>query len=128
MQETFPENVVADAGYGSEENYGYLDEMEIGKYVKYNWFDREQKSSFRRDKFNVGNLPYDGENKFLHMSGREKTCTCGNRESRYRNRLQDNRKNVRVRKLYRMQVQKEMPQVEKQPADSNPARSGDFQR
>lgn len=59
--EILPENVVADAGYGSEENYEYLDEVGIGKYVKYNWFDREQKKSFHKDKFNIGNLPYDKE-------------------------------------------------------------------
>jgi transposase len=29
--EMLPENVIADAGYGSEENYEYLDELEIGK-------------------------------------------------------------------------------------------------
>jgi transposase len=59
MLEVLPENVVADAGYGSEENHEYLDELDIGIYVKYNWFDREQKKSFRKDKFNVSNLSYD---------------------------------------------------------------------
>ena len=34
-----PENIIADAGYGSHENYSYLKEKELGTYVKYNtWF------------------------------------------------------------------------------------------
>jgi hypothetical protein len=38
-----PEKVVADAGYGSEENYTYLEEHQIEAYVKYGTFDREQR-------------------------------------------------------------------------------------
>ena len=33
-----PQNVVADAGYGSEENYAYLEQHGVGNYVKYNTF------------------------------------------------------------------------------------------
>lgn len=62
--ERLPENVVADAGYGSEENYECLDELGIGKYVKYNYFDRERKRSFKKDRFNISNLVYDKENDF----------------------------------------------------------------
>lgn len=54
-----PENLVADAGYGSEENYDYLDEKGIGKYVKYNYFYQEQKKLFKKKIFHVFNLPYD---------------------------------------------------------------------
>jgi len=35
--------VVADAGYGSEENYEMLESKEITAYVKYNYFHKEQK-------------------------------------------------------------------------------------
>ncbi|MDP2735095.1 MAG: IS1182 family transposase, partial [bacterium] len=38
-----PEKVVADAGYGSEENYAYLDGQGIEAYIKYNTFHLEQK-------------------------------------------------------------------------------------
>jgi transposase len=57
-----PGNLVADAGYGSEENYRYLDENCIGKYVKYNYFGAEQKRSFKKRIFDVANLPYDKSN------------------------------------------------------------------
>lgn len=36
-----PESLTADAGYGSEENYGYLEEKGITPFVKYNYFDKE---------------------------------------------------------------------------------------
>ncbi len=37
-----PEELIADAGYGSEENYEYLDRNNITAFVKYNYFDRER--------------------------------------------------------------------------------------
>lgn len=39
-----PEVVVADAGYGSEENYQYMEDRKIEGYVKYNYFDKDQKN------------------------------------------------------------------------------------
>lgn len=40
-----PNKIIADAGYGSLENYEYLAKEEIEAYVKYNYFDREQKKT-----------------------------------------------------------------------------------
>jgi transposase len=37
-----PEVIVADAGYGSEENYQFLEKNKIEGYVKHNYFDRSQ--------------------------------------------------------------------------------------
>lgn len=37
-----PEQLTADAGYGSEENYELLEQNSIETYVKYNTFDKEQ--------------------------------------------------------------------------------------
>ena len=42
-----PELVVADAGYGSEENYEYLKSNHIEAFVKYNQFDREQNETIQ---------------------------------------------------------------------------------
>jgi transposase len=53
-----PEVLTADAGYGSEENYGYLEEKGITPYVKYNYFDREQKQK-KVDGFHADDLGYD---------------------------------------------------------------------
>ncbi len=56
-----PENVTADAGYGSEENYEYLEKENINAYVKYNSFHLEQKDKFKKDLYRVENLKYDKE-------------------------------------------------------------------
>lgn len=42
-----PNNVTADAGYGSEQNYQWLEDKRITAYVKHNYFDREQKESLK---------------------------------------------------------------------------------
>lgn len=54
-----PERVIADAGYGSEENYEYLAGEGIEGLVKYNKFDREQKKSFKKKDFEPANWSYD---------------------------------------------------------------------
>lgn len=39
-----PKEIVADAGYGSEENYNLLQSKKIKPYIKYNYFRKDQKS------------------------------------------------------------------------------------
>lgn len=39
-----PEELVADAGYGSQENYTMLEDQGIRAYVKYNYFDKDTKT------------------------------------------------------------------------------------
>jgi hypothetical protein len=56
-----PEKVIADAGYGGEENYEILKSKEIDGYVKYNNFHYEQKTRFKKQIFRVENFGYDGE-------------------------------------------------------------------
>jgi hypothetical protein len=57
-----PETLVADAGYGSEENYEYLEKNGIEAFVKYNYFHVEQGKKWKSDPFKVDNLPYDPDN------------------------------------------------------------------
>jgi transposase len=54
-----PQNIIADAGYGSEENYEYLVRHGLGNYVKYNTFHLERTRKFKNDPFRVENLLYD---------------------------------------------------------------------
>jgi transposase len=56
-----PETVVADAGYGSEENYTYLSEQEqeINAYVKYSYFHKEQTKKYKLDPSKKENLYYN---------------------------------------------------------------------
>ena len=75
-----PKNIVADAGYGSEENYEYLEEKELGSYVKYNKFHWEKKKKNREDPFLIQNFPYDKEtDSFLCPEGKRIVHT-GNRK------------------------------------------------
>ena len=53
--------VVADSGYGSEQNYEYLFGNGIAPFVKYNMFHAEKKRSFRNDIFRQDNLFYNRE-------------------------------------------------------------------
>ena len=55
-----PETLTADAGYGSEENYTFLEEQGVTAFVKYNYFDREQKEK-EPNPFHADNLHYDQE-------------------------------------------------------------------
>lgn len=56
--------VVADAGYGSEENYEMLENKGVAAYVKYNYFHKEQKRPTRNNPFLVQNLFYNQEQDF----------------------------------------------------------------
>jgi transposase len=56
-----PANIVADAGYGSEENYDYLEDQQLGNYVKYNTFHKEATKKWRTDPTRVQNWHYDEE-------------------------------------------------------------------
>lgn len=54
--------IIADAGYGSEENYEYLEKEEIKAYVKYNYFHKETTSKKHQENpFLADNLHYDEE-------------------------------------------------------------------
>ncbi len=56
--------VVADAGYGSEENYEMLENKGVDAYVKYNYFHKEQKKKMKNDPFLSANLFYNQEQDF----------------------------------------------------------------
>lgn len=57
-----PESLTADAGYGSEENYDFLEEKGITAFVKYNYFDKQMRDrKYRENPFNADNLHYNAE-------------------------------------------------------------------
>lgn len=55
-----PEVLTADAGYGSQENYQYLENNKIEAYVKYNYFHKEQRQK-QDNPFNSENFYYNPE-------------------------------------------------------------------
>jgi transposase len=70
LEQTFGKNalrnlkeITADAGYGSEENYDYLEQKKITAYVKYNTFEKEQDKNYQKKHkaFSKENLHYNHE-------------------------------------------------------------------
>ncbi len=59
------QTVVADAGYGSEQNYEFMQKKHIEAYVKYNYFHKEQKQAWKKNPFAVQNLFYNKEKDFF---------------------------------------------------------------
>ena len=78
-----PANVTADAGYGSEENYQWLENKRITAYVKHNYFDRDQKAS-RRDPFATENFRYDVPKKRYYCPADKAMKKIGTRIERNR--------------------------------------------
>ena len=87
-----PVAVVADAGYGSDENYSLLKEKEIEAYIKYNYFDKEQKEGIKA--FSNDTLHYNQQQNCLvcpmgqtmeHIGERTRITTTGYQQtiSRY---------------------------------------------
>lgn len=57
-----PKTVIADAGYGSEENYQELDSRSIEAYVKYGSYDQEKKRSHQwKQQFYPEGMDYDDQ-------------------------------------------------------------------
>lgn len=71
----FPKRVVADSGYGSEENYRFMDEAGIEGFVKYNRFHLEHRPRYKPDTFHPDSLYYNEEGDYY-------ICPMGQRMSR----------------------------------------------
>ena len=56
-----PSVAVADSGYGSEENYRFMDEAGIEAYVKYNRFHLEQRPRYRPNPFHHDSFHYNAD-------------------------------------------------------------------
>jgi len=66
------EIIVADAGYGSEQNYQVMEDKHIEAYVKYNYFHKEQKRAWKKNSFAVQNLFYNqGKDFFICPMGQK---------------------------------------------------------
>jgi hypothetical protein len=68
----FPESVIGDSAYGSEENYSYCEENGIDAYLKYNMFHKEKEKKYKDDISRKENMIY-------HASEDEYECANGSR-------------------------------------------------
>jgi transposase len=53
------QDLTADAGYGSEENYAFLEGLEVGAYVKYGTWHMEVTGELKKRLYRSENWPYD---------------------------------------------------------------------
>jgi transposase len=67
-----PRKLCADTGYGREDNYRLMEETGIEVYVKYIYFHKEQKRSFKND-------PFRHENPYYNPKGDYPVCPLGQR-------------------------------------------------
>ena len=56
--------IVADSGYGSEQNYEFMFANGMTPYVKYNMFHKEMKRKFLKNPFHQSNMFYNEEQDF----------------------------------------------------------------
>jgi transposase len=66
----YPQVAVADSGYGSLENYEFMEQNGIKSYVKYNWFHKEESKKFKTDITRIENLYYNEQYDYF-------TCPMG---------------------------------------------------
>ncbi len=65
-------NIVADAGYESEENYVYLEENKQTPYIKPQNYEISKTRKYRKDEFRVENMEYNSEkNCYICKNGQE---------------------------------------------------------
>lgn len=87
----FSNEISADSGYGSLENYAFMASRGIEAYVKYNLFHKEQTQAFKNDIFRIENLRYNPDGDYFvcpmgqHMS--RVRVKCGKTESGYRTEI-----------------------------------------
>lgn len=90
-----PKHIVADAGYGSEQNYDdILSNRKREALITYTMYVKEQKKTYKQNEFNTANWDYDKEND---------RYTCPNQqhlEFKYRTTKTDKYDFVREFKVY----------------------------
>ncbi|AJS59739.1 IS1182 family transposase [Paenibacillus sp. IHBB 10380] len=87
-----PKTVIADAGYGGEENYAYLEAEEVDAVVKYNTYHKEKSKAWKTNIGKIDNWTYDkGEDtwtckagQILHFRYESKEITESGYEIRHR--------------------------------------------
>jgi len=78
---TEPDAVVADAGYGSEENYAYLENKQITAVIKYNMYHKEKSKKFKDDMSKSENWEYNKKEKY-YICPNGKKLTFRERQNR----------------------------------------------
>ena len=73
--------IVADSGYGNEQNYAYMEGEDMEAYVKYPMFHAEMKRKYVRNAFLPQNMYYNAERDFYVCPMGQHLERCGTRTS-----------------------------------------------
>lgn len=73
----YPEVATADSGYGSEENYEFLEKNNIEPFVKFSYFHKEQTKKFKSNIFHKDNLYYNKTDDCLYCPMGQKMAKVG---------------------------------------------------
>jgi len=76
IEAPIPERAGTDAGYGSEENYSYLEQKGIEAYVKYPGYYREQKGNYGKKPFHPNTLYYNEQGDYFVCPMGQKMTHC----------------------------------------------------
>lgn len=71
------ENIIADAGYESEENYIYLEEKKQKPYIKPMMYEKWKKTSFKKDISKRENMAYIEEEDYYICANQKKLLAVG---------------------------------------------------
>jgi transposase len=74
--------VAADAGYGSGQNYEFMENNQMEAYVKYNYFHKEQKRARKKNAFAVQNLFYSPDMDLFLCPMGERMVNTGTKKSK----------------------------------------------
>ena len=77
-----PSKEVADSGYGSEENYRFMDENGIGAFVKYNYFHKEHRPRYTPNPFHQDSFYYNKEEDYYVCPMGQHMLRIGTRHAR----------------------------------------------
>jgi hypothetical protein len=73
----YPEVATADSGYGSEENYEFMEKNNIEPFVKFNYFHYEQTKKFKTNIFHKENLYYNEKDDCFYCPMGQKMVNAG---------------------------------------------------
>ena len=73
--------IVADSGYGSEQNYEFMFEQGLTPYVKFNMFHKEMKRAFKNNSFLPANMFYNAAKDYYVCPMGQHLTFCGTAET-----------------------------------------------
>lgn len=101
-----PQSVTADAGYGSEENYEFLEEKNIEAFVKFNLFHHEQTDKFKAQINKIENLFYNAKQDCFYCPMGQKMTLIDTFTKKNRQRFSTDYYPISSTKLYRLSIKR----------------------